>query len=256
MSERDLTAIERDRIAEWDRASVGRAERTGEPSRAGVAGWVETRLQAAVAHLVDGFSRRSTDLVDSEDAAPLSRTGGAIARWISFPRGVRFATAATSSAAAALAAWGMIAMAANNLGIAAAAAGAATALSAAWGPLGVRMANRIHHLVARRRLHRIRICAASLMRARSLCAAWSSPAARPPRRWKGAPRSGHSPGFGAAARSPPASFTRRDSTFFSMTGPTSRSGSRSRGECCSTRFRTRSGSSFTARRCWRSTTRS
>ncbi|HSY41771.1 MAG TPA: hypothetical protein VLA79_19660, partial [Polyangia bacterium] len=155
MSERDLTAIERDRIAEWDRASVGRAERTGEPPRAGVAGWVETRLAAAVAHLVDGFSRRSTDLVDGEDAAPLSRTGGAIARWSSFPRGVRFATAATSSAAAALAAWGMIAMAANDLGIAAAAAGAATALSAAWGPLGVRMANRIHHLVARRRLHRI-----------------------------------------------------------------------------------------------------
>lgn len=155
MSERDLTAIERDRIAEWDRASVGRAERTGEPARAGVAGWLETRFQAAVAHLADGFSRRSTDLVDSEDAAPLSRTGGAIARWSSFPRGVRFATAATSSAAAGLAAWGMIAMAANDLGIAAAAAGAATALSAAWGPLGVRMANRIHHLVARRRLHRI-----------------------------------------------------------------------------------------------------
>ena len=64
MSERDLTAIERDRIAEWDRASVGRAERAGEPPRAGVAGWVETRLAAAVAHLVDGFSRRSTDLVD------------------------------------------------------------------------------------------------------------------------------------------------------------------------------------------------
>ena len=78
-----------------------------------------------------------------------------IARWISFPRGVRFATAATSSAAAALAAWGMIAMAANDLGIAAAAAGAATALSAAWGPLGVRLANRLHRLIARRRLHRI-----------------------------------------------------------------------------------------------------
>src|SRR3982751_4744045 len=159
MSERDLTAIERDRIAEWDRASVGRAERTGEPSRAGVAGWVETRLQAAVAHLVDGFSRRSTDLVDNEDAAPLSRTGGGLARpdgaiacWISFPRGVRFATAATSSAAAALAAWGMIAMAANDLGIAAAAAGAAAALSTAWGPIGVRLANRLHRLVARHRL--------------------------------------------------------------------------------------------------------
>ena len=34
MSERDLTAIDRDRIAEWDGASVGRAERAGEPARA------------------------------------------------------------------------------------------------------------------------------------------------------------------------------------------------------------------------------
>src|SRR4051794_18184085 len=154
MSERDLTAIERDRIAEWDRASVGRAERTGEPSRAGVAGWVETRLQAAVAHLVDGFSRRSTDLLDSEDAAPLSRTGGAIARWISFPRGVRFATAATSSAAAALAAWGLIAMAATDLGIAAAAAGARTAPWAAMGPPGHAVAGRTRPLVSRRALLR------------------------------------------------------------------------------------------------------
>jgi hypothetical protein len=155
MSERDLTAIERDLIAEWDRASVGRAEKAGEPPRAGVSGWVETRLAAAVARFVDGFSRHRADAGDGDEEVALTRTGGVIARWISFPRGVRFATAATSSAAAALAAWGMIAMAANDLGIAAAAAGAATALSAAWGPLGVRMANRIHRLIARRRLHRI-----------------------------------------------------------------------------------------------------
>ncbi len=155
MSERDLTAIERDRIAEWDRASIGRAERPSEPARAGVTGWVETRLAAAVARFVEGFSRRPAALVEAEGSAALTRTGGAVARWISFPRGVRFATAATSSAAAALAGWGMLAMAANDLGIAAAAAGAATALSAAWGPLGVRMANRIHRLIARRRLHRI-----------------------------------------------------------------------------------------------------
>jgi hypothetical protein len=155
MSERDLTAIERDRIAEWDRASVGRAEKGSEPPRAGVSGWVETRLAAALARFVDGFSRRRADTADGDEEVALTRTGGAVARWISFPRGVRFATAATSSAAAALAAWGMIAMAANDLGVAAAAAGAATALSAAWGPLGVRMANRIHRLIARRRLHRI-----------------------------------------------------------------------------------------------------
>jgi hypothetical protein len=155
MSERDLTAIERDRIAEWDRASVGRSERPSEPVRSGVTGWVETRLAAAAARFVDGFSRRRHEAGEGDEEVALTRTGGAIARWISFPRGVRFATAATSSAAAALAAWGMVAMAANDLGIAAAAAGAATALSAAWGPLGVRMANRIHRLIARRRLHRI-----------------------------------------------------------------------------------------------------
>jgi len=57
--------------------------------------------------------------------------------------------------AAGLAAWGMIAMAANDLGIAAAAAGAAAALSTAWGPIGIRLANRLHRLVARRRLLRI-----------------------------------------------------------------------------------------------------
>ena len=66
MSERDLTAIERDRIAEWDRASVGRAERTGEPARAGVAGWVETRLQAAVAHLVEYCRAEGVVVIDCQ----------------------------------------------------------------------------------------------------------------------------------------------------------------------------------------------
>jgi hypothetical protein len=85
----------------------------------------------------------------------LTRTGGAIARWISFPRGVRFATAATSSAAAALAAWGVLAMAGNEFGVAVAAATAATALSAASGPLGVRLANRLFRLIANHRRFRV-----------------------------------------------------------------------------------------------------
>ena len=57
MSERDLTAIERDLIAEWDRASVGRADRPASRRAPASSGWVETRLAAAVARFVDGFSR-------------------------------------------------------------------------------------------------------------------------------------------------------------------------------------------------------
>ena len=44
---------------------------------------------------------------------------------------------------------------ATSLGIALAAAGAAAALTSAWGPLGVRLANRLHRLVAS--LHRRRV---------------------------------------------------------------------------------------------------
>jgi hypothetical protein len=151
LSERDLTTI--DRVAETEDAGAARAE-SAASHRAGFAGWIETRLEAAVARVMDGFARGRRPS-DPEDTVALVRTGGAIARWISFPRGVRLATAATSSVAAALAAWGMIAMAADDLGIAAAAAGAAAALSTAWGPIGVGLANRLHRLVARHRLHRI-----------------------------------------------------------------------------------------------------
>jgi hypothetical protein len=158
VSERDLIVIDRDRdrAADWDGVSGERGETSGRPARGGIVGWVAKRFEAAVARVMDKFGRRPTSGgPESEDAVALARTGGAIARWISFPRGVRLATAATSSTAAALAAWGMIAVAANDLGIAAAAAGAAVALATAWGPIGVRMANRIHGLVAGRRLHRI-----------------------------------------------------------------------------------------------------
>jgi len=158
VAERDLIVIERDRAAEWDGAGAAHSENAAELPRRGVVGWLGTRLEAAVARVMDRLGRRpaagDAD-ADAADVVALVRTGGVIARWISFPRGVRFATAATSSAAAALAAWGMVATAANDLGIAAAAAGAAAALATAWGPIGVRLANRIHRLVAARRLHRI-----------------------------------------------------------------------------------------------------
>jgi hypothetical protein len=156
VSERDLIVTDRDRAAVWDEANAAPAESAAEPPRGGVVGWLGTRLETAVARVMEGFGRRPTPGgADAEDTVALVRTGGVIARWISFPRGVRFATAATSTVAAALAAWGMIAMAADDLGIAAAAAGAAAALATAWGPIGVRLANRIHRLVVARRLHRI-----------------------------------------------------------------------------------------------------
>jgi len=119
------------------------------------------RLGTRVGGLADGLLGRAAELVSrrASAAAPdgdaLVRTGGPVARWISFPRGVRAATATMSTAAAALAAAGVLAIAGNDIGIALAAAGAASALATAWGPLGVRLANRLHRLVARRHLHRV-----------------------------------------------------------------------------------------------------
>jgi hypothetical protein len=153
MSERDLTVSNSDRSADdWEQGSTTRAP-GADAAAGGVASWLGARVETAIARLTSRFSRRPNE--DGEESTALMRTGGALARWISFPRGVRLATAATSSAAAGLAAWGMVAVAANDLGIAAAAAGAAAALSTAWGPIAVRLATRLHRLVARRRLVRI-----------------------------------------------------------------------------------------------------
>src|SRR5262245_22053096 len=155
MSERDLTVRNGDRSADdWDRGTTTTRAATNDPGRGGVGSWLGARIETAIARLTNQFSRRSK-ADDGWESTALVRTGGALARWISFPRGVRLATAATSSVAAGLAAWGMVAVAANDLGIAAAAAGAAAALSTAWGPIAVRLATRLHRLVARRRLVRI-----------------------------------------------------------------------------------------------------
>jgi hypothetical protein len=157
-SRQDLSIPEHDPVSDWEGGSTATRVGPGEPVRGSVAGWVGARVEAALALVSERFGRRTpVDGMGGEDeeSVALARTGGAVARWISFPRGVRLATAATSSAAAGLAAWGMLAMAANDLGIAAAAAGAAAALSTAWGPIGVRLANRLHRLVARHRLMRI-----------------------------------------------------------------------------------------------------
>src|SRR3954465_14607541 len=169
MSERDLTVSDSDRSADdWEPGTTTtRAEGT-DLGRGGVGTWVGAQLETAIARLTQRFSRRSKG-GDGDESTALVRTGGALARWISFPRGVRLATAATSSAAAGLAAWGMLAVAGNDLGIAAAAAGAAARVSTGWGPIRGRVprtpprggawgggrGSRIHRLVVKRRLVRI-----------------------------------------------------------------------------------------------------
>jgi len=155
MSERELTVSKNERSADdWDRATTKAVATTADVARGGVASWVGARIETALARMTQRFSRRQKG-DEGDESTALVRTGGPLARWISFPRGVRVATAATSSAAAGLAAWGMLAVASNDLGIAAAAAGAAAALSTAWGPIAVRLASRLHRLVARRRLVQI-----------------------------------------------------------------------------------------------------
>jgi hypothetical protein len=153
MTERELIGPKRDEVAAWDGATVTRELAPGQAPRDGLAGWIGARLDSLFARVLDVFARRSG--ASDTEPVPLSRTGGPVARWISFPRGVRAATAATSTAAAGLAAWGVLAMAGNELGVAAAAAGAAAALSTAWGPIGVRLANRLHRLIASRRRCRV-----------------------------------------------------------------------------------------------------
>ncbi len=153
MSERDLVVRKPEEVSEWDGATVTRDISSSAPRQDGAIGWVGVQLDRAVARFLDIFARRGP-LAEGEPAA-LARTGGPLARWISFPRGVRVATAATTTAAAGLAAWGVLAMAGNEFGVAVAAAAAATALSAASGPLGVRLANRLHRLIARHRRYHV-----------------------------------------------------------------------------------------------------
>jgi hypothetical protein len=153
MAERDLMATERD-AARWELAGDIAPGRMRDGRRTGVAGWIAARIDAVGARLMDRVRRRPDGGTPGELVA-FVRTGGPIARWISYPRGVRVATAAISAAAAGLAAWGMIATVGDELGVAAAAAGAAFVLSTAAGPIGVRLANRLHRLVASRRRQRI-----------------------------------------------------------------------------------------------------
>jgi hypothetical protein len=155
--ERDSRAPSEADAEPWDGLSATRevriARNAADPP--GLAAWMGVRLDQAMARLLDFGARRHITRDDAGDLVALTRTGGPIARWISFPRGVRTATAATSTLAAGLGAWGLLAMAGHDFGLGALAALAATALGAASGPIGVRLANRLHRLIAHGRRYRI-----------------------------------------------------------------------------------------------------
>ena len=110
------------------------------------------RVRWLASRLVEGRGRRNNS---GPDAPTLTRTGGPIARWISFPRGVRGATAATSALALAVGIWG-VAVVTASVGISAVAIGAGLAIASAAGPIGVRLATRLHRFIARRRRYFIR----------------------------------------------------------------------------------------------------
>ena len=108
-----------------------------------------------VARLFDIGARGGAIRVGAEETVALSRVGGPIARWISFPRGVRTTTAATSGVALGLGVWGTLALAAAHFTPGAAAIAAGVGLASSAGPLGVRMADRLHRLIALRRRFRL-----------------------------------------------------------------------------------------------------
>lgn len=120
-----------------------------------VQAWAGARLAASVARFLDFASRRAPPDPGSGESLALSRIGGPVARWVSFPKGVRITTAATSAVALGLGAWGLIVFAGYSFAPGAAALAAGMGLAAASGPIGVRLANRLHRLIARRRRYRI-----------------------------------------------------------------------------------------------------
>jgi len=124
----------------------------------GVGAWIEARFAHLVARFLDFGARGGTtagETADEASAAALTRIGGPVARWISFPRGVRTTTAVTSLGAFALDVWAALAFAHNSFTIGLAVGAAGLALASSSGPLGVRLANRLHRLIAAGRRHKI-----------------------------------------------------------------------------------------------------
>jgi hypothetical protein len=146
-----------DEIAEWDASQATQALAVA-ARRGGLRERLGKSLDGALSRALQLLARREPAVLGEEappELAPLARTGGTVARWLSFPRGVRLATAATSAVAASLAAWGVLAFAGHDLGVAAATVAAGTALGAASSRLGVRLATRLHRLIASRRRYRV-----------------------------------------------------------------------------------------------------
>ena len=119
----------------------------------GAVGWARSRFERAVARFLD-FGARRGEGQDVESGVELTRIGGPVARWVSFPRGVRMVTAATTAGAMALGIWGFVALASNVILPGLVACGLGVTLAAASGPVGVRLANRLHRLIARARRRR------------------------------------------------------------------------------------------------------
>ena len=117
--------------------------------------WIGGRIANSAARLLDLAARGGGGLAEGHEAVALSRTGGPIARWISFPRGVRTTTAATSGVAVGLGVWGLLVFAGTSFAPGAAAIAAGLALATSAGPIGVRLASRLHRLIALRRRFRI-----------------------------------------------------------------------------------------------------
>jgi hypothetical protein len=147
-----------DKVANLSAASA-LAHATPTP-RGALRSWVAGRFDHLVAHFLDlgARHRRARGGVDGDDeggAEAMVRTGGPVARWISFPRGVRTITATTSGVALGLGLWGVAALAGTGSLPAIAGLAAGLGLSAASGPIGVRLANRLHRIVARHRRKKI-----------------------------------------------------------------------------------------------------
>lgn len=128
-------------------------KRTG-GMRHGLAAWLGARFDHGVARFLDLRARRGVTMAH-EDESTLTRIGGPIARWISFPRGVRTVTAAMSMTAVVSGVWGILALVGSHAPLALVVGSVGAALAAAAGPTGVRMANRLHRLISRRRRFRI-----------------------------------------------------------------------------------------------------